>query len=555
VPRRRSTLLALLALAAALRVARWALYTDVIENEGVEYTRLAWNWFHGRGYVSIFGGTHTAFPPIYPLLIGLAAPLAGSEEAAARLVSVVAGVALVGAVVGLARRVFDERIALLSGALAACHPLLVALSSSTYSEGLFLALSTGCTLAAVRTMERPTAARAALVGVLAGLAYLTRPEGIALAAAFGGLVLLAGWVRRRTFAPSLLHAGAVIAVAGLVAAPYVAHLSRIAGGFRWEGKSWTNNAITLRLRQGLGYQEAARGLGPDAEPLGPFLFSDQHAQLAAPAVDGTGLVAALLADPVGRAAELAETVVRARPLGSPLVLALALVGIVATPWWRTRVFEGAALLAVPALGLAVLLSLQFTWERYLLPLLPAGLVWAAAGADRIGRWSTLAAVRLGLPARLSALAGPVAAAGLALGVLVLAARGVTDVGEFSQTRHADVREAGRWIRADYAARGRVARPKIAGIGLALAHYAGGEEVYLPAADEPRALRFLHRVRPDYLALRDSEIQQTSYAPDWYAGRVADACAQPVADLPAAAAAHFRIWRWSCGGAEGATESQ
>lgn len=98
----RMVLPALLVVAAALRMAWWAGYVDVIENEGVEYTRLAWNWFHGQGYVSIFGGTHTLFPPFYPLLIGVLAPLAGSEEAAARLVSLLAGLALVAAVHGLA---------------------------------------------------------------------------------------------------------------------------------------------------------------------------------------------------------------------------------------------------------------------------------------------------------------------------------------------------------------------------------------------------------------------------------------------------------------------
>ena len=545
MPSRRAALAALFALATALRIAWWALYTDVIENEGVEYARLAANWFHGRGYVSVFGGTHTLFPPLYPLLIGVFAPLAGSEEAAARLVSLLAGVALVGGVFGLARRVFDERVALLAGALAACHPLLVALSVATYSEGLFLGLATLCGLAAVCCIERPSAIRAAAVGALAGLAYLTRPEGIALAAILGGLVFVAGAVRRRALGAPLLHATVVVAAAGLVAAPYAAQLSRIAGGFRWEGKSWMNDAIAARQREGLGLIEASRGLGPDAEPLGPFLFPDQHARLALPLQDGGGgLVETLLADPVGRSVELVGMLTRARFLGSPVVLALALAGLLATRWWRTRLFEGAVLLAIPGLAIAILLALDFTWQRYFFPLLPAGLVWAAAGADRLGRLAGAVAARLPLPGALRDLAAPLATAVLALGVLVLAARNVTDVGELVQTRNADVRAAGAWIGADYAARGGgPARPRIAGIGLALAHYAGGEVVYLPEADPARARRFLRRTAPDYLALRDSELQQTRYARDWFAGGLADPCAEPVT-LPAEAAP-FRVWRWTC----------
>jgi 4-amino-4-deoxy-L-arabinose transferase-like glycosyltransferase len=543
----RRRLLGLLALATVIRAAWWVLYTDVIENEGVVYARLAANWFHGRGYVDIFGGTNTLFPPLYPILIGLFAPAAGSEEAAARFVALLAGLALVGGIFGLARRVFDERIALLAGFLAACHPLLVAISASTYSESLFLGLATLSGLATVRCIERPSVLRAAAVGGLVGLAYLTRPEGIALAAAFGGLVLLAGVVRRRGLGASLLQAGIVAAAAGLIAAPYVADLSRTAGAFRWEGKSWMNNAIAARWREGLSQYEAGRGLGPDAEPLGPQLFvAHQDARLALPPQDTAGgIFDTILADPAGRAVQLVGLVVQARPHGSPVVLALALVGLLATPWWRTRLFEGAVLLVLPGLAVAVLFAVTWTWDRYLFPLLPAALVWAAAGADWLGRLAGATAARLALPARLRILAAPLATGVLALGILVVAARNAPHVGELKETQNGDVRAAGAWIGADHAAwRGGTSLPRIAGIGVALAYYAGGEALYLPEADEARALRFLRDAAPDYLALRDSELNATAYARDWFAGRLAHPCAEPVSGLPADAAT-FRVWRWTC----------
>lgn len=545
--RGRGGLLALLAVAAALRGAWWAGYVDVIENEGVEYARLAWSWFHGRGYVSVFGGTHTLFPPLYPLLIGLAAPLAGSEEAAARAVSFAAGLALVGAVYALAGRVLGRRAALLAGALAACHPLLVALSAATYSEGLYVALCAGGALAAVACVERPSLGRAAAAGACAGLAYLTRPEGIALAAALAALIGLAGAARERALGRPALRAAVVLGAALVVAAPYALHLSRVAGGFRWEGKSWMNNAIGARQREGLDTIEAVRGLGPDAEPLGPYLFADQHARMAQPPRRGTGLLDVVRQDPVGRAAALVGALLFARPLGAPVVLALALAGLTATRWWRARLFEGAALVVWPGVAGAALLAVDFTWERYLFPLLPGLLVWAAAGADWVAAAAARRAVLLGVPARAGALARPLGAAALAAGVVLLSARNVTEVGELNQTRNTDVRQAGGWLRADHAARRgeRAGRPRIAGIGLALAHYAEGEVVYLPAADEARALRYLRRLAPDYLALRESELHQTPYARAWFERGVADPCAEPVRELPPLAAARFRVWRWTC----------
>jgi 4-amino-4-deoxy-L-arabinose transferase-like glycosyltransferase len=540
-------LFCLLAVAAALRILWWAFYVDVVENEGAEYARLAENLFHGRGYVSVFGGTHTLFPPLYPILIGCAAPLAGSEEVAARIVSLLAGIATVAAVFGLARDVFGKRLAVLAGLAAACHPLLVALSVSTYSEGLYIALASLSAQAALRCVREPSRSSAALTGALAGLAYLTRPEGIALAVGFAGLVLFAGLASgRRRLPAALLPAGIVLAAAVAVALPYVVHLSRIAGGFRWEGKSAVNNRITARQEQGLGYREAGYGLGPSGEPAGPFLFPDQYALLAEPAGGTGGLMSSLTNAPLARLGDLSRRTVRARFLGAPPILVLALAGLLLTAWWRTRLLPGAVLLVPPAVTVAVLLTLRFAWDRYLFPLLPALVVWATAGADALGRAAGAVLARGGADDRARRLATGLVCALLASAVLFVAARSVPHVVELAQTRQPGFREAGERLKDDYRTRAHAAvRPRIASLGLALAHYAGGEVVYLPYADEPLALRFLRGAEPDYVALRRSESEQTPYAARWLAEGLADACAEEITDLPQAAAASYRIWRWTC----------
>jgi 4-amino-4-deoxy-L-arabinose transferase-like glycosyltransferase len=541
-----STLALLLAVAAVLRILWWAGFVGVIENEGVEYTRLAWNLFHGRGYVSIFGGTHTLFPPLYPILIGLVTPLAGTEEVAARTVSFVAGLATVAAVFLLALEIFGKRVAALAGLTAACHPLLVALSVTAYSEGTYVALATLCALAAVRCVRDPSALRASAVGVFAGLAYLTRPEGIALAIPLAGIVLLASVAGARRRSPSaLVPAALVLAAAGLVALPYVVHLSRIAGGFRWEGKSPVNNRITVRQEQGLSYREAGYGLGPDGEPLGPFLFADQHALLAKPTGESGGLVRSLTEAPLERLRYLSGRLANARYLGAPPILVLALLGLVATPWWRTRFLAGAALLVPPAITVLVLLTLRFAWSRYLFPLLPVLVVWAAAGADVAGRATAGTLARLGAGERSRRLAGALACALLLISALVFAERSVPRVEELAQTRKLGAREAGARLAADYESSGGDGRPRIASIGLALAHYSGGEVMYLPYAEESLALRFLRRAAPDYVALRRTESTMAPYAEKWLASGLPDECARELADLPQAASASYRIWRWAC----------
>jgi len=515
----------LLILALGLRVAWWALYVDVIENEGVEYTRLARNWFGGDGYVSSFGGTHTLFPPAYPLLIGLTRPFAGSEEAAARLVSLLAGLLLVWAVYRLALELFSPTAAGFAGLLCAAHPLLVALSVSTYSEGLYIGLAAAATFLVVRCVGAPSWPLACGAGVLTGGAYLTRPEGIVLAGPFAVVLLASMWRQGRRRA--LGYAALLLASTTLVGAPYVARLSALAGAFRWEGKSGVNNLIVSRSRGGLDRMEAGRGLDPDGGPAGAFMFKDQGMLLRSNHASVGAEMQGLVQAPVERSWQAARSILQAGYLGAPLIVILALVGLGLTGWWRGRFAGFAVLLILPAVTFLVLWTVEWVWSRYLFALLPALLVWSAGGLERIGRFSRAAAVAL------------------ALLVLATSARDLTGVAELAQTRDVDVRAAGEWMRRDYPGPDTsLARPLVVGIRLALAHYAGGEMIYLPAAPETLALKFIHRVAPDYLVIRQSEAKSTPYGAKWLSGDVADACAQAV-HLPEPAATHYRIWRWAC----------
>lgn len=222
--------------------------------------------------------------------------------------SLLAGVTLVAVIHGLAREVFDRWVAAIAGVLAAVHPALVALSVSTFSESLYIALGTGATYAVVSCLRRPSWGRAVATGGLAGLAYLTRPEGPAIAAGLGGLLLLSGVLRQHPWRQGLRHGGA---------------------------------------------------------------------------------------DALGRGT--ARLVARHRPLGTA-----------------------------------------------------------------------------------AAFTGPAVSGTLTLGVPGIAATSVGQVPEFAETRQGGVREAGGWIRHDFATAGGTGRPLIAGIGLALAHSADGEIAYLPA---------------------------------------------------------------------------
>jgi hypothetical protein len=434
---------------------------------------------------------------------------------------------------------------MLAGCLAACHPILIGYSVAAYSETLFITLSAAGGLALLRWVRFPTSYWAAAAAGLASLAYLTRPEGVALIGIFGVTIVLLGWLRKPR-RRGLVSMGAFLATTLVLTTPYVVHLSRRAGAFRWEGKSAINNAISLQMAQGISYAEAARGVGPDGEPQGVFLALDQYELLRTQRGGTRAILRSIAEAPVDHARKLASRVLWSRFLGSPLIVVLIAFGIVGTAWWRSRVLEGIILLAILTQALVVPFSVQWTYPRFLLPLVPVGMVWAAAGADRIGHAVTTITERWHLARHGRTVAGWWASAILVMGVTLYSFRSVLRTGELAQTRDGEFRAAGEWIKSDYRGSGQTSMPKIASIRLATAHYAAGEVVYLPYGDEGRALRFLHRSAPQYLVLHLSELSQTPYGVQWFRNGIADRCALPVVNLPSATTGLLRIWKWKCG---------
>jgi hypothetical protein len=153
------------------------------------------NYFHllanlvadGHGFVhpitrATGGITHPTaeHPPLYTLALAASSTLGGTGLDAHRVVSCLIGTGTVGAVGFLGRRVGGEPVGLVAAGLAAVYPLLWVVDGSLMSEslyGLMIALTLIC---ALRALDGPTPARAALLGAVAGLATLTRGEALLL---------------------------------------------------------------------------------------------------------------------------------------------------------------------------------------------------------------------------------------------------------------------------------------------------------------------------------------------------------------------------------------
>jgi 4-amino-4-deoxy-L-arabinose transferase-like glycosyltransferase len=165
----------------------------------------------GRGFVDPANGTATALhPPLFPLLLALPSALGLDSYQAHRVVVALIGTATIVAVGLLARRLGGERVGLIAAGLAAVSPVLISADGAVMSETLLGLLVVVSAIVAYDLGDRPSIKKAAGLGVVVGLATLTRGEAILL------LPLMLFTLPRPRLRPAL----ALIACCLLVLAPW-----------------------------------------------------------------------------------------------------------------------------------------------------------------------------------------------------------------------------------------------------------------------------------------------------------------------------------------------
>ena len=176
-------------------------------------------FIHPLFYLDGITAPSAEHPPLWPIVLSVTSLLGGTGFEAHRLTGCVLGAAAIVIVGLLGRRAGGERVGLLAAGIAAVYPTLIAADGSLMSETLYGVLVGLALLVALRLGEAPRALLAAGLGVLIGLAALTRAEGLlflpllALPACFAG---------RRARTTGVAAAALVVACASaaLVIAPW-----------------------------------------------------------------------------------------------------------------------------------------------------------------------------------------------------------------------------------------------------------------------------------------------------------------------------------------------
>ncbi len=324
------TLLVLLTIAMRLFANQ---RTPVPGRDGVAYLWMAQQWQHGD-LGGLFG---TVFHPLYPFLVGSLLRVWPDLDVvvAGQLVAAGCGALAVIPIWLLTWRLFGERAANWAGLLYAIGTWFVRHPAECMSEGPFYLLAALWAHWLLRERPHP-----ALAGFAAGLAFLTRPEGAAMAA-----TALLHLLLHRQHRAALWHAGAALAVGSLLPMGFFA----FGQGFTLTPKATFNWNV---------------GAGGSDDSLSYYVL--QWLRLPGDAIEGLGHVAALL---------MLIGAIRNRPqrLDDPrwLLLLPFLLQCAVIPLLKShhRFVSGFGVLLLPFAGVA-LVQLQ-DWLRSCRPWLPA----------------------------------------------------------------------------------------------------------------------------------------------------------------------------------------
>src|SRR5712671_6940154 len=346
-----------------------ALPTLILWNRGsyltgdsYQYLRAALTFAQGQGLRDMSGNPFTVLTPFYPLVIGIVHRLLPGVdiETTARLVSFAGATTAVLSLFRLLRARYSLQLSFVAGLLFALLPLRVWSGFWALSEGLYL----GLLMLGLAVLFRPARRfwfRTLIGGLLLGLAYLTRPEAVLYVAA---VIALSPFTVNRDPKTGLKRGLVILAGFLLVALPYHAWVRGVTG-----------TAASARLEILLSQSQAIY----EGKPSRTLLL-DQ--------VRPDGSIVSQLGSEMSFGAVLKRYVFFARTemgrliylLGpSWLVLALLISG--GGLWLARKVgleIRGSDVLdSWPFVLASWLLFLPFLHveDRYLLPVLPAFLVW------------------------------------------------------------------------------------------------------------------------------------------------------------------------------------
>jgi 4-amino-4-deoxy-L-arabinose transferase-like glycosyltransferase len=484
----------IVALAAGVRLATTTL-PRVVWGDEPFYLWMGQSLLAGQGY-NAFGYSGVHFPPLFSLTAAALAPLVGGLLNASNLIHVLAGALLVVPLFLLARALYSQPAAWITGLVVALYPALTngVLAWGTMTEPLYLLWVGVAIYALYLALEEGRRRDYLLLGVALGLAYLTRTEALVFAVAALGLLLVGRLMRRDRLAPLLGRLALTAGLFLLLASPYLVYTRSVTGHWSLTGAAGMayTSMTGLAERDPADFDRATWALDRASGEV--YLF--------APSSEAQPLAETLLGDPSGLLRRLRGGLVDTAELLFSLALvpwalaSLAFLGLFAQPWPPRRLRGELALLASLAAPASYIPF--FVVQRYLAGMLLPAMVWIGAGAWMLGLWlagsvQQLAARPLSGRAQGLLLAAP--ALLLALGLLALGPR------TWNAMQRTHSFQPGHLAAAqELRALGAPADAVVLSRYPAIAFHAGTRWAATPAEDWPTVLRYARQHGARYLAI-------------------------------------------------------
>jgi len=534
----RAILPTILVLGLVLRLVWMVTQAHVVSSDGGEYATMAEHLLHQHALIGTYEGPEILYAPLYPLLIAAVMLVVPNSETAAHLVSLLSGTALIAIVFLLAQRLYDRRTALISAALVAVHPMLIALSGSIYNETLYLTMWMTMAYVGLRALALQRVRNSLLLGLCIGLLYLIRVEAAAYVAFFAGALLTAGLLRKQTRTAGM-HALIMSAAFLVVASPYIYFFYTHTHQVRLEAK-WNINYTMARNRlAGMNSIEADWGLAHDLTIQGPLLEPFSFVDFT-PYSHTLGEQVESVAALVKHNARTVYRYLLDGLIGAPVLWGLVIVGWCRRSWDNRRLRDEALWCALVASIVAVTVTSATAEMRYVFPIVPVLLLWSGNGLRELTQWimgweliQNFRRVRLAW----IAVVLPLSAATLMMGRSIDAVqqRYFTD-GHSAEA--AAARDAGLWLAKQ--------EPKSKRIAVRLAvvpYYAKGTLIAFPYGDPEATLRHFARKKVDFIVLESAEVLSVPTVGQWLAHGIPDPRARLVYDKTSAGGVRVAIYKW------------
>ena len=478
----RLLVLAALAVGLVIRIAV-GLTDDAPSTDETAYLRSGESLLAGEGFERN-GKPELHFPPVVPFLLGAADKVFDDPHTGTVVLTVVSSTVLVLPLSLLARRLGGPTAGVVTAWVAAVGPGLstTVANRGAGSEAMYLLLVASAVWSVVSAADRAGRARVVRIaagGLLVGLAYLTRPEGLFFALPLGlGVVALAikgvaRGGRLRAIVPLAASFGLPLL---LCVVPYATYLHAHTGKVQLSAK--TQDASLE------AWHAVAQA---DREERDSILWALDDTGLAFANTERTSLPALAVADPAGYAGILGTNV---RELGEEMVEpdsseVLSWLLLPAPAWllvaygaWRVRRSWAARLVLATAAMPVVTALVFFVQPRYLVVATAFATVFLGVGAAAlVRRWRRPALVVL---------------AGL---LLLSTAAGFRSPGAgwWHPSEGSEQRAAGEWIAANTEPDARIlARSMV------VEYYADRPTMAIPYAELDEIIAYARHYGADYI---------------------------------------------------------